>query len=92
MIYGGQHQPKTGNMNIAAYQYTGDNNTLMTVVNVDTQAAVVYIALSSGEKDSNWKDIITGDVFKAEDITLSLPMEGSGSENHGLRVMARIDR
>ena len=89
LIYGNQtHQPQTSNSAAVAYYFQGVLNRVVTLVNTAITDQTTDLILPSSDANSMWTDVVSGEVFSANNqsiAAISLPA-GVGS----LRVFVKI--
>ena len=82
LIYGRpEFQPKTENPNVITYFFRGEDSRVITLVNIGQSDFEDKIELQLEQRNTTWKDELTGDVFKTEKsgdrIVLNLPLAWS---------------
>lgn len=88
MIYGEQaYQPNTGTMWVAAYMYRGTVNKVMTIVSLAADVMSVNIQLEAAESNTQWTDVLTGELFFAINQSMTVSMPSALSETYGLRIL-----
>jgi hypothetical protein len=79
LIYGQQaYQPQTNSEDVAAYLYDGNPNQIITVANTSNQNYSGSITLQASEANTNWQDLIAGNVVTANGTSIAVDVSSEG--------------